>query len=134
MRHRALKHVVYSVECIVCSQEWSNFAVKVITMTIPDHLQVLQPVVLRHHTTGSVLATARLSLLDGGAWASLVTEASLLARVLYKSKNQHRASKHLKKLQQVWLKDTVVSGIIIIIIAAHSSTAASSSCSSCSCP
>lgn len=70
-------------------------------MTIPEHLQVLQPVVLRRHTTGSVLATARLSLLDGGAWQGLVTEDSLLTRVLYKSKNQHRASKHFKKLQQV---------------------------------
>lgn len=67
-------------------------------MTIPEHLQVLQPVALRHGTTAPTLA---IGLGNGGAWATLATEASLLARVLYKSKNQHRASQHLKKLQQV---------------------------------
>lgn len=69
-------------------------------MSIPEQLQVLVPVVLQH-AAGSVLATAQLSLLDGGPWNGLVTEAALLNRVLYKSKNQHRSSKHFKKLQQV---------------------------------
>ncbi len=69
-------------------------------MSIPEQLQVLVPVVLQH-AAGSVLATAQLSLLDGGAWTALVTEATLLSKILYKSKNQHRSSKHFKKLQEV---------------------------------
>jgi len=37
-------------------------------------------------------------------WRGVVDEVATLRRVLYKSMNQHKGSKHLKHLQEVWLQ------------------------------